>query len=922
MLSPKPQLSLRNAREYFREHLSSGDYYSADAQVAGEWFGLGTEKLGLSGHVKESDFLALCDGKHPTTGRRLTARANANRRTEDGRMVANRRVFYDFTISPPKSVSVVALMQDDRIVGLHDRAVRLAMSELEKFAQTRVRKRGQHGDRETGNIVAAAFRHDTSRELDPHLHTHCVVLNATFDQDESRWKALEVSGMYRAQKFAENLYYHELCRGLRRLGYEIESNHRDFEIRGVPPSVIERFSKRHQQIDQGAAARLNDGNGLQDANAVRRQVAHDHRRRKMKESTAERLRPEWRSQLKRDEARKLATLTSDRTQPTTGRSDAAAAVSWADELLFDRRSVVHDHELMAAALARCRGENLNLEVLRGEIEQRGYIREVGTHKLTSREVMSWELGVVVAAHDGRRRHARLNPDYRPSSQLTDEQKNAVDRILNSRDFVTLFRGGAGTGKSFTLKEVERGLRAAEHPVVVLAPQRQQVNDLKRDGLGADTVSKFLLGAEHPKGAVVMVDEAGQIGGKQLGQLIEIVHAAGGRLILSGDTRQHGAVAASDALRAIERHSGLKPAIIRQIRRQDPKRASSVAERDFVRRYRNAVRSAATGDIVGSFEQLDQLGCVRELGPKERLAELTAEYEAGALRNEKVLVVAQTREEARRVNEAIRERLRVSGKLGASRNLATFRPLDLNDAQKRDPRWMRSGQFVSFLQRYGRFAKGDVCEIAGATEHGVVLIKDGRRSTMSYRYADRLVVAERSDSEIAVGDRLQLKFNGTSVEGRPLNNGELVKVIGFRRGGGIKIEDDARVQKTLAPSQRLFVRGFAVTSYGSQGKTVDTVLCADAANRAATDAKQWYVTISRGRKRVLVFTSDKEALRANIQSVGERELALDLEVDDRSGAMIHRPVWFRRMVAAVERTRRHNDVMQRMRTSAHQQRIAV
>ncbi len=177
MLSVKPQLNLQNAREYFREHLCAGDYYSADHKITGAWFGEGADKLGLKGALKEVDFLRLCEGLNPTTGERLTARKNSSRRDLDGRNVANRRVFYDFTISPPKSVSVVGLYQDDRILALHDRAVKQAMAELEKFAATRLRRTGQNADRRTGNIVAAAFRHDTSRELDPHLHTHCVVFN-------------------------------------------------------------------------------------------------------------------------------------------------------------------------------------------------------------------------------------------------------------------------------------------------------------------------------------------------------------------------------------------------------------------------------------------------------------------------------------------------------------------------------------------------------------------------------------------------------------------------------------------------------------------------------------------------------------------------------------------------------------------------
>src|SRR5690606_21423164 len=104
-------------------------------------------------------------------------------------------------------------------------------------------------------------------------------------------------------------------------------------------------------------------------------------------------------------------------------------------------------------------------------------------------------------------------------------------------------------------------------------------------------------------------------------------------------------------------------------------------------------------------------------------ELANEYVAAIARKEKALVVAQTREEARNVNEAIRERLREAGELGEARKLVTYRPIDLGGAQKRDPRWIQPGQFACFHQRYGRFDKGDICEIADVSDKGITLIKD-------------------------------------------------------------------------------------------------------------------------------------------------------------------------------------------------------
>ena len=170
MLIPKVQLNLKNARDYFREHLSVGDYCAEGQTISGKWIGRGAAMLGLEGRVREKEFLDLSGGLDPQSGERLTARLNSTRANGEA-VESNRRIFYDFTISPPKSVSVVAMYQVSRVIELHNQAVRVAMSELEAFAEARIRIGGQRSQRVTANTVAACFRHDTSRELDPHLQT-------------------------------------------------------------------------------------------------------------------------------------------------------------------------------------------------------------------------------------------------------------------------------------------------------------------------------------------------------------------------------------------------------------------------------------------------------------------------------------------------------------------------------------------------------------------------------------------------------------------------------------------------------------------------------------------------------------------------------------------------------------------------------
>jgi conjugative relaxase-like TrwC/TraI family protein len=138
VVTAKTQYSLTNAKAYFEEQLCVGDYYDEGQRVSGEWFGVGARRLGLSGEVRAEEFLRLCENQHPATGEKLTQRLKTTRRDGD-EIAANRRIFFDFTFSPPKSVSLAALVGgDERILVAHARAVRSALQEFEAFAATRV----------------------------------------------------------------------------------------------------------------------------------------------------------------------------------------------------------------------------------------------------------------------------------------------------------------------------------------------------------------------------------------------------------------------------------------------------------------------------------------------------------------------------------------------------------------------------------------------------------------------------------------------------------------------------------------------------------------------------------------------------------------------------------------------------------------
>ncbi len=787
MLTMKAQYSLGNAESYFREHLGVGDYYMKGQTVSGQWIGEGARELGLSGITTEKEFLNLCNNLHPKTDEQLTPRMNSKRVRvdKDGNVheSANRRVFYDFTLSPPKSVSIAALVgNDQRIIEAHDEAVQVAMRELQSYAATRVRKQNQYAHRVTGNVVGAVFRHDTSRDLDPQLHSHCILFNATRDAVEDRWKALEACEMVTAQKFVRNVYYHELVRSLQKFGYGIENNPRgDFEIMGVSKELIDRFSKRHHAIDEKTRELLErePDKANQNIKVIRANIAHKERARKIKDVGIVKLQSIWSKQLSWKEWWQISRLDKHRPPEISEKMTAEQAVGWAEKHLFERRSVVHEHELWRHALEHTRGQIISLTEIKAATRKREYLRdEQFQGKITTQEVLQREFNIVRLAQHRMRQYEPLAVDYQSSSRsLDDEQRKAIEHILSSRDFVTLFRGGAGTGKSYTLREVKAGLIQAGHTVQVLAPQRQQVADLERDGFaGAQTVSALLKQRFLTRGTIVLVDEAGQIGGQQMLELLSMIQTVKGRVILSGDTHQHEAVEASDALRAIEQYSGLGYAELTNIRRQNPKAAKTRAERQWLEQYKLAVKEAQQGKLGASFDRLDKQGAIVPCTLADQQQKLTEHFLELFKNQQSAVIVSQSWSEIHKVNEQVRFGLKARKLIGEAETTVTaLERQDLTDAQKRDKRFYQPESILVFNRPTTGFKSGSTGKLCGITDKHLLIEADHRIRPVPFKELDKITVCQPKELSLSTGDRLQLKANAQSQDGRRLANGELVTV---------------------------------------------------------------------------------------------------------------------------------------------------
>ncbi|MBU6402318.1 MAG: AAA family ATPase, partial [Verrucomicrobia bacterium] len=707
----------------------------------------------------------------------------------------------------------------------------------------------------------------------------------------------------------------------------------DFQIEGVPEELCERFSKRHEQINDALDDLLANKPELNGANLkdLRERLATAERSRKVRDLAPSELRRLWDAQLTNDDRRALANLTktSVSESPRETLKVVQEAIEWAEEHLFDRRSVVSEAEIWECALEHARGQSIDLDTLKRQTAARGYLRDPKIPwQITTAPVLQREWEIVATAANGVgefqpfvSRELTLNPE------LDGEQAAALKRLARSRDFISLFRGGAGTGKSFVLRELAVVLASSDWPLAVIAPQRQQVLELEAAGFPVPTtVAGFLAGCSAPKGTVVIVDEAGQIGARQMLDLIRRVASVGGRLVLSGDTRQHGPVEASDALLAIERYSGLKPVELEQIRRQNPDLAKNQAERAAIAAYRRAVESAAAGRLQESFDRLDRMGALVTCRFDEQQQNLAAEYLRLMEKGHSIVVVSQTWSEVHRVNEQVRAALKTMGRLGNEEwSVQALERIDLTSAQKRDVRFHETGNVIVFNQKVRNVVPGETGRFVSVLSDGVLVEVGKRVVKVPKRHLDRIAVCRLTELPISSGDRLQLKANRRQRDGRSVVNGELVTVRSVRPDGAIELEDG----RVLDAGYREFVPGYAVTSYGSQGKTVDYVLFSDSAVKVATNDQQWYVTISRGRKGIRIYTPDKEQLRENVIRSGQRKLALDVAGPQISPSR-HRKAprqvltrWYQRfgrraaqLMTAVRQVRRFN----RNRQEKHERQI--
>ncbi len=877
LVMSKGALTAAQAETYYEEKYSHDDYYSEKQRVVGQWFGRGAEELGLSGEIATEDFRAALRGHHPASGEVLVRKANG---------YDDRRAGWDATFNAPKSISIQGLVADDhRLIQAHRKAVSRALIELEQYALSR--RRGGSEWVVTGNIVAARFDHVAARPAsgvedgygaDPHLHTHVVIANMTRRPDGA-WRGLDPIEIYRAQSFATAVYRSELAHEVQQLGYGIRVVGRDgrWELEGYTREQVMAFSRRRQDIEQTLARE-----GLAGAEAAQN-IAH--RTRLSKDQRDEKsLKAEWRWRAQEygiTFERHLSTSRARGLQPRDPKK-AEEAIRHSIDENTEREAVIDRRALEAKALQHAMG-SIEIDHVREEsqrVEREGRLITAGNSvnsprgAYTTPEMAALERENIEMMLAGQKRAAAIGTlkevrAWSSERQLLSDQATVAGLTLVSTDWLTSIEGRAGAAKTTTVGWIRGFAEGQGYAVYGFAPTTRAVKSLAEAGVSSRTVASLLEGKspDLQSKQIWIIDESSLLSTRQVNRLL---HKAGEegieRIIFVGDQRQHHAIEAGRPVHQMQ-EAGMLVARLDTIRRQlDPE-------------LREAVTHAAKGEISISLEILDGRGDIHEVvDTEQRRKQIAREYAATHQSGERVLVVSPANDERRELNKAIRKELISDGLVAAAGQQHTILVnRGLSGVQRAIAYNYEEGDVIRFARGSKQFAiaKDGYARVEDVDREAnllAVTTPDGRRIEYSPTRLFGVEVFREEQRTIARGERIQFRAPDRALS---IANGEFATIKSIDAQRALMQLDNGKEMFAALDRLHHIDHGYASTSHSAQGATVDCVVV-DIDTRLSPELvnrKQFYVSISRARNSISIYTDDRQSLSHAVNRSREKSVAL-------------------------------------------------
>lgn len=576
MLSIRP-IGCSSEQISYYANLGREDYYVNGGEAPGTWYGAGAETLGLSGKVQGEQLRQILLGYSVDGQTKLVQNAGQK----------NRRSAFDLTWSVPKSVSALWSQSDldDRfeIEWRCELAVHKAVDAFQSLCGAS--RRGHDGiDVQEARLAMAIFRHETARGLpgeapDPNLHWHLVVPNVAIRPDGS-------TGAFDARKLFQKsmkmalgaLFRAELSKQLREMSLESHrplKPHRDenvswFELTAVPGKLIAAMSKRRTEIEKWLTK-----HGLSGAKNAEKAALKT--RQNKQPFPREHLFDAWRKLgeefgLSAEKIKNI--LAETQLSILDAQKETENAIQRALERITDHEARFTKTELLrfTAEEAQCNG--VGIDAAMAEVENKlandnEIVRlrpQNGEPLFTTKEMLEQEKQLFLAAQRLAGRNRRLaNPQTIESKlnrfdTLRTEQAAAIRHITGGND-LTCVNGVAGSGKTYMLKVANEIWRTAGFNVIGTSLAAKAAKTLENDsGIRSTHIHSLLRQIESGKirldnRSVLVVDECGMLGTRQLVKLFANVEQSGGIIVLVGDHRQLQAISAGAPFRAVAERVG-------------------------------------------------------------------------------------------------------------------------------------------------------------------------------------------------------------------------------------------------------------------------------------------------------------------------------------------------------------------------------
>jgi conjugative relaxase-like TrwC/TraI family protein len=586
-----------SGESYYLNAVADGidEYYRGVGEAPGRWAGTAVEAFGLDGEVAADELHSVWAGLDPATGERL------------GRFAGREIAGWDLTFRAPKSVSLLAALGDLDTAAVvkdaHDAAVDAAFGYIERSAaRSRTGKNGVN-QIDVNGLVAAGFRHRTSRAGDPHLHTHMLVANMAECVD-GKWRTLDGRLLLLHAKTAGCLYEAHLRYELtRRLGVEWGPVHEGIaDVVGIDQEVLNHFSDRRKEIDEHL-----DEVGFRSARAAQLATLET---RKAKDLSADggSIRGVWDAKAAKigfdpvsltdavDRVSRAAPVTNrdvlfDGLLTGTGLTERASSFDRRDVLraIVDRLpagATVADIEDMADELIR------HPEVVRlVETDRPGLLssnvirRSDGTIVAAGINEARWSTAELIGIerHVVGRALARTGEGTgvvdgsalaevmarRPT--LTVEQADMVAQLTRSGNGIDVVCAAAGTGKTYTLDAAREAWQTTGHHVIGAALAGIAAQELQSTaGIASSTLAMLQIDLAAGRirfddRTVVVIDEAGMAGTRNLAPILDAADQAGAKVVLVGDPHQLPEIDAGGVLTGLAQR--LDPIELTENRRQ-------------------------------------------------------------------------------------------------------------------------------------------------------------------------------------------------------------------------------------------------------------------------------------------------------------------------------------------------------------------